>query len=269
MTESQMPATIELFDGTVTLTGWSLTELSPDFYGHSHMQIGGWLPEDYQPDLIAQGTNLMVRADLPGIPDVAQAVNVQVETKSYGGPQRFMKIQWRHLSYPTNWLDTLRDTGKLPAPIADGRTPRWLADRQTRLGQMIGCTATGCSFAEWSSKAEERGWVRRGDSWLCVQCADAADERAEIVARIDAGTWGGAALSYRAQQLLAHVRETVGTRWTTGRAERLYAELGYPKRGRRHDARSDLHALAALDLVTVHGPDDGRYFLLAQPKDGA
>ncbi|MBK3595772.1 MULTISPECIES: hypothetical protein [Streptomyces] len=89
-----MPATVELSDGIVTLTGWSLTELAPDYYGNSHLQIGGWLPEGWEPCLIAQGTNHMVRATLPGISDVAQGVNVTVETKGYGEPQRFMKIQW-------------------------------------------------------------------------------------------------------------------------------------------------------------------------------
>ncbi|MFE1329710.1 hypothetical protein [Streptomyces microflavus] len=199
------PATVELFDGTVTLTGWSLTELSPDYYGHSFMQIGGWLPEGYEPGLISQGTNHMVRADLPGIPDVAQAVNVTVETKGYGGPQRFMKIQWRHLSYPANWLEVLRKTGKLPAPL--GPKPK-------------------------------------GPS------------------QVDG-------LSYRAQQLLAHIRAAPGTRWKTGRAEQVYADLGYPKRGRRHNARTDLNELADRGVLLPHGPADGRYFLLAQPKDGA
>ncbi|KPL31158.1 hypothetical protein JI76_18350 [Streptomyces anulatus] len=137
------------------------------------------------------------------------------------------------------------------------------------LGEFIGCSATRCAQGEWSSKAEGRGWVRRGDGWLCVQCADAAEERAEIVARIDAGTWGAPALSYRAQQLLAHVHDDPGTRWQTGRAEQVYAGLGYPKRGRRHNARTDLNILAARGLLTAHGPADGRYFLLAQPKDGA
>ncbi|MFC7869685.1 hypothetical protein ACFUS2_00795 [[Kitasatospora] papulosa] len=253
MTDSTLPAIVELFDGKVTLTGWSLTELSPDYYGHSYMQIGGWLPKGYQPGLISQGTNHMVRADLPGIPDVAQGVNVTVETKGYGGPQRFMKIQWRHRSYPANWL----------------------ADRQTRLGQVVRCSATGCSVGEWSSKAEGRGWVRRGDGWLCVQCADAADERAEIVARIDAGAWGAPAvpdapvLTRRQQLLLATIRESAGRRWTTGKAQTVYAELGYAKRGRRHNARNDLHELAALGHLTVHGPDDGRYFLYVQPKESA
>ncbi|MFE5996717.1 hypothetical protein ACFQ6C_07465 [Streptomyces sp. NPDC056454] len=143
------------------------------------------------------------------------------------------------------------------------------AEQAGGLGEFVSCSARGCSFGEWSSKAEERGWVRRGDGWVCVQCADAADERAEIVASIDAGTWGAPALSYRAQQLLAHIQDTPGTRWKTGRAEQVYADLGYPKRGRRHNARGDLHELAARNLLTVHGPDDGRYFLLAQPKDGA
>ncbi|MER5677406.1 hypothetical protein ABT081_10755 [Streptomyces sp. NPDC002238] len=108
-------------------------------------------------------------------------------------------------------------------------TPKWLADRQTRLGQVIRCSATGCPVGEWSSKAEERGWVRRGDGWLCVQCADAADERAEILARIDAGTWGPPA--------------TPETPVLTRRQQLL--------------------------LATVHGPADGRYFLYVQPKESA
>ncbi|MFD3749701.1 hypothetical protein ACFWVT_05450 [Streptomyces cyaneofuscatus] len=152
---------------------------------------------------------------------------------------------------------------------AENPAAGWLTSRKARLGDFVQCSAGQCSFGEWSSKAEERGWVRRGDGWLCVQCADAADERAEIVARIDAGTWGAPALSYRAQQLLAHIQADPDARWKTGRAEQVYAELGYPKRGRRHNARGDLHELAARDLLTVHGPDDGRFFLLAQPKDGA
>ncbi|MFD5682147.1 hypothetical protein [Streptomyces bacillaris] len=76
-------------------------------------------------------------------------------------------------------------------------------------------------------------------------------------------------LGYRAQQLLAHMQDDPGTRWQTGRAEQVYADLGYPTRGRRHNARADLNELAKRGLLTAHGPDDGRYFLLAQPKDGA
>lgn len=202
---TDVPADVELVDGTVTLTGWSLTELSPDYYGHSYMQIGGWLPEDWEPT-VAHGTNHMVRASLPGIPDVAQAVNVTVETTGYGGPQRFMKIQWRHLSYPATWLTTLRRTGKLPAPINSKSTTAAAPDSSS--------------------------------------------------------------LSYQAQQLLAHIRDLPTHRWSTSKAEQVFADLGYPKRGRRHSARSCLHELAALDLLTVHGPHDGRYFLFVQ-KDGA
>ncbi|MET7412469.1 hypothetical protein [Streptomyces rubiginosohelvolus] len=75
--------------------------------------------------------------------------------------------------------------------------------------------------------------------------------------------------SYRAQQLLAHIQDDPGTRWQTGRAEQVYADLGYPARGRRHNARGDLNDLAARGLLKAHGPADGRYFLLVQPKDGA
>ncbi|WP_327710082.1 hypothetical protein OG912_17035 [Streptomyces sp. NBC_00464] len=205
MTAMDTTAMVELIDGTVALTDWSLTELAPDYYGHSYMQIGGWLPQGWEPT-IGHGTNHMVRADLPGIPDVAQAVNVTVETKGYGGPQRFMKIQWRHLSYPATWLETLRETGNLPAPL---------------------------------------------------------NPKSAIAAALDRS-----GLSYQAQQLLAHIRTLPTHRWSTGKADRVYADLGYPKRGRRTSARACLHELAALNLLTVHGPHDGRYFLLVQ-KDGA
>ncbi|CAM5389911.1 hypothetical protein SCALM49S_04439 [Streptomyces californicus] len=136
-----MPATVELFDGTVTLTDWALTELSPDFYGHSYMQIGGWLPEGYQPGLISQGTNHMVRADLPGIADVAQAVNVTVETKGYGGSRRFMKIHWRHRSAPAE------------------------------LGEMLGCSAMGCRFPESGPRRPRSG---AGSGTVAAGCACSA-----------------------------------------------------------------------------------------------
>lgn len=152
-------------------------------------------------------------------------------------------------------------------PDAEPRTPKWLTDRQARLGNFVQCSASRCSFGEWSSKAEARGWVRRGDGWLCVQCADAADERTEIIARMPAGVPDE--LTTRRQRLLEAIRRTPTIHWTTGTAAQVYTDLGYPKRGRRHNARADLHVLAALGLVTVHGPDHARYFLLAQPEDGA
>lgn len=94
------PATVEFTDGTITLTSWSLTQLAPDYYGVTFMQIGGWLPEDWEPGSISQGTNHMVRADLPGTSAHAHNINVQIEVKGYGRPQRFMKIQWRHAYDP-------------------------------------------------------------------------------------------------------------------------------------------------------------------------
>lgn len=94
-TEATQPATVEFTDGTVALTGWRLTELAPDYYGHTFVQIGGWLPEGWKSGAISLGTNCMIRADLPGADAPALDLNVQLDVKGYGGPQRFMKIQWR------------------------------------------------------------------------------------------------------------------------------------------------------------------------------
>ncbi|MFJ2178932.1 hypothetical protein ACIOHE_39320 [Streptomyces sp. NPDC087851] len=70
-------------------------------------------------------------------------------------------------------------------------------------------------------------------------------------------------LSGRATRLLFAIREAESVRWTTGRVDALYAEYGYPKRNRRTGARRDLNDLTNRGLLTAHGPDDGRYFLLA------
>lgn len=94
------PATVEFSDGTVTLTHWDIVELAPDYYGHTFMQIGGWLPKGWEQGSISHGTNHMVRADLPGTSAHTNDVNVQIEVKGYGGPRRYMKIQWRHAYGP-------------------------------------------------------------------------------------------------------------------------------------------------------------------------
>ncbi|MEU0087232.1 hypothetical protein [Streptomyces sp. NPDC006274] len=117
----QPPALVEFaVDGEVTLEGWSLVDLAPDYYGTAYRQLGGWLPSD-QARSIAHGTNELVRADLPGAESIATPVNVTVESKAYGDGRNFIKIQWPHQKYPADWHDTLRRTGKLPAPIGGAR----------------------------------------------------------------------------------------------------------------------------------------------------
>ncbi|MCM2394410.1 hypothetical protein [Streptomyces albipurpureus] len=114
-------ASVELSDGgRLTLTGWSLTELAPDYYGISHMQIGGWLPEDWDRTSVPWGTNQLIRAELPGEASITEPVNVEVEAKYHGTTRAFIKIQWPHARYPADWLTTLRTTGKLPVPIDGG-----------------------------------------------------------------------------------------------------------------------------------------------------
>lgn len=113
----QSTATVELSDGTVRLTGWQLTEMAPDYYGISYMQLSGWLPEGYAPSSIACGTNHMVHADLPGRYAYAHNVNVQVEVKGYGHGRSFMKIQWRG-SY-----DAARDASRTAAAGREKDTP--------------------------------------------------------------------------------------------------------------------------------------------------
>ncbi|RLV66302.1 hypothetical protein STAN_1823 [Streptomyces sp. CBMAI 2042] len=78
----------------IPLSGWHYLELAPDFYGHVFMQIGGWLPEGWPSEDTPGGTARMEYAHLHGRA-VPRELNVQVETKGYGGPRRFMKIQWR------------------------------------------------------------------------------------------------------------------------------------------------------------------------------
>ncbi|MEU0978509.1 hypothetical protein ABZ488_04765 [Streptomyces griseus] len=82
------------YDRPLPLSGWHYTELAPDHYGHIFMQIGGWLPEGWPSADTPGGTARMEHARLHGR-SVPRELNVQVEVKGYGGPRRFMKIQWR------------------------------------------------------------------------------------------------------------------------------------------------------------------------------
>ncbi|MFE4535634.1 hypothetical protein ACFRKB_11200 [Streptomyces scopuliridis] len=102
------PVQSDVLDGEIqfvgydptTLTGWNVIELAPDYYGHVFMQIDGWLPEGHPTDCGPVGTAQMTYAHLHGHA-IPRDLNVQVETKGYGGPRRFMKIQWRKDSTPS------------------------------------------------------------------------------------------------------------------------------------------------------------------------
>ncbi|MFD3641012.1 hypothetical protein [Streptomyces griseus] len=76
------------------ISGWHYTELAPDYYGHVFMQIGGWLPEGWPSENTPAGTARMDYAHLHGRA-IPRDLNVQVSTKGYGGPRRFIKVQWR------------------------------------------------------------------------------------------------------------------------------------------------------------------------------
>lgn len=78
----------------ITLSGWRLTELAPDFYGQAYMQIGGWLPKGWPSEDTPAGTQRMAYAHLHGRA-VPRDINVQVESKGFGEPRRFLTIQWR------------------------------------------------------------------------------------------------------------------------------------------------------------------------------
>ncbi|MFH9610475.1 hypothetical protein [Streptomyces sp. NPDC017448] len=82
------------FDHPVPLSGWHYTELAPDYYGHVFMQLGGWLPEGWPREDTPAGTARMKYAHLHGRA-VPRDLNVQVSTTGYGGPRRFITIQWR------------------------------------------------------------------------------------------------------------------------------------------------------------------------------
>ncbi|MEU7044983.1 hypothetical protein AB0A77_28545 [Streptomyces varsoviensis] len=83
------PATVELADGTVTLTYWHIADGEPDLYGRVYRQISGYLPDDYVAGSISTGTNRLVRADLPGrgvvLPDVNVEVNIGWDEQPYMG----------------------------------------------------------------------------------------------------------------------------------------------------------------------------------------
>lgn len=98
----------------ITLSGWHYTELAPDFYGHAYMQIGGWLPEGWPSEDTPAGTQQMAYAHLHGRA-VPRDLNVQMESKGYGGPRRFLKIQWRK-------------TSSEPAPVLTVHQERLLAE---------------------------------------------------------------------------------------------------------------------------------------------
>lgn len=95
-TSTPLPAEIRFFgsQAPITLTGWALTELAPDYYGHTFMQLDGWLPADLGRDDVPGGTAQLEYAHLHGLA-VPRNLNVQVEVKGYGEPQQFIKIRWR------------------------------------------------------------------------------------------------------------------------------------------------------------------------------
>ncbi|MFJ9029759.1 hypothetical protein ACIRQP_14745 [Streptomyces sp. NPDC102274] len=69
----------------------------------------------------------------------------------------------------------------------------------------------------------------------------------------------------RQHRLLIEIHTRSG-RWRTARVEQLYQSWGvhYP----RSRARKDLKALATTGHLTVHGPDDGRFYTPNTRKDG-
>ncbi|MFJ2675075.1 hypothetical protein [Streptomyces sp. NPDC087525] len=111
----------------ITLTGWNVIELAPDYYGNTYMQIGGWLPEGHPTVLTPVGTAQMTYAHLHGHA-IPRDLNVQVETKGYGGPRRFMNIQWRKDSVPspTATSQPKRGRARLDATsAANGEASHW------------------------------------------------------------------------------------------------------------------------------------------------
>ncbi|MFJ5105177.1 hypothetical protein [Streptomyces sp. NPDC088554] len=62
-------------------------------------------------------------------------------------------------------------------------------------------------------------------------------------------------------QLLARIRAT-GGRWSAGMVHVFYRD-GEHRSVQRGTARRDLERLTALGHLTTHGPQDGRYYLLA------
>lgn len=106
---------------SIALSGWNVVQLAPDYHGHVFMQIDGWLPEGRPAHLRPAGTAQMTYAHLHGHA-IPRDITVRVETKGYGAPQKFMKIQWRNY-----------DGAEPPAPQPESE----LTVRQQRLLEQI------------------------------------------------------------------------------------------------------------------------------------
>jgi hypothetical protein len=77
----------------VPLIGPVVEDLEPDYYGHVHRQLGGWLPDTWSGEHL-HGTEHMEFAHVPGLV-MPTDTNVQVHTKTSRDGSRYMAIQWR------------------------------------------------------------------------------------------------------------------------------------------------------------------------------
>ncbi|MGW4852197.1 hypothetical protein ACWEPZ_13330 [Streptomyces sp. NPDC004288] len=90
------PAPAELrfaVHGTVPLLGAIVQDLGPDYYGHHHRQIGGWLPDTWSGEL-PYGTDCLEWAHVPGLV-MPTGINVQVRTTCTVDAARYMSVEWR------------------------------------------------------------------------------------------------------------------------------------------------------------------------------
>lgn len=113
-TQPELSCEAEGTDGEISLFGvdpFTITlghyvELNPDTYGHTFMQIGGWLSPQTTHG-VPVGTQRMIYAHLHGRV-VPRDVNVQVSVKDYGAQRRFVRIQWRKPAPVTNHSNGIR-----------------------------------------------------------------------------------------------------------------------------------------------------------------
>lgn len=78
--------------GPVTLSGCSVTELEPDFYGRQFVRLAGQLPAGWRADEFADGTEHMEYAHAQGLA-LPAGINVQVAV-AYGDRGPVMTIEW-------------------------------------------------------------------------------------------------------------------------------------------------------------------------------
>ncbi|MEO3976345.1 phiSA1p31-related protein [Streptomyces sp. CAU 1734] len=146
------PATVVLSDGALRLSGWTLTELEPDYYGRVFMRLAGQVAEAPR---VGQTTNHMADARLPGLVSPAP-INVQVAVHA-AGDHWTVEIEWLPAPPVTVFTRTYSVNGApvdLTVPQVDAVGREW----------------------QWTGGADERGVPVMADETLSLCALDELHE---------------------------------------------------------------------------------------------